>query len=365
MSDAQRTIGLDLPRAIAISLVILAHFGGLNVGYLGFFGVELFFSLSGFLIGSILYRDFTLRREWSFSDIRVFWARRWWRTLPNYYLFLLISIPFHYYFGGLPSPVHFLRYLVFTQNLMTGDNPFYGVSWSLAIEEWFYLLFPLALLCFSVCGASKRVAFVLTTALFVTCPIALRELLLVDTPATAVHLMTIPRLDAVFYGVAISFWTNRRQLGHGTRLLAMIGGVAMVTPFLALFAMHRDGTAVYRVAFVAVPLGFALTMPFLRTIRELPKAIRTWSGAVQSASLWSYSLYLMHVPVLLTVYALFGASRQSVAVDLLSKVTALLLCIVLSKLLYERFEAPLTRRRPGDLRPPSTPDTSSSVLTRP
>jgi peptidoglycan/LPS O-acetylase OafA/YrhL len=365
MTDTQRTIGLDIPRAIAISMVLFAHFGGLRVAYVGNFGVELFFALSGFLIGSILYRDFTARSDWSFANIRTFWARRWWRTLPNYYLFLLISIPFHYYFGGLPSPVHFLRYLVFTQNLMTGDNPFYGVSWSLAVEEWFYLLFPLVLLGFSLCGASKRLAFVLTTALFVSCPIVLRELLLAHSAASAVRLMTIPRLDAVFYGVAVSFWSNRRPLSQRASVLALIGGLAMVAPYLALFAMHLDGTPVYRSAFVAVPLGFALTMPFLRSIRELPRAIVSLSSSVRRISLWSYSLYLMHVPVLFLVYVLFGASRQSMAVDLLSKVSALVLCIVLSKLVYERFEAPLTQRRPSDLWPPSTSSISSTVLTGP
>ena len=345
-ADAHRTIGLDIPRALAISVVVLSHVGGLSFQPFGFFGVELFFALSGFLIGSILYREFTASPRWSMADIRVFWARRWWRTLPNYYLFLLISIPFHYAFGGLPTWDQFLRYLVFTQNLMNSENAFYGVSWSLAIEEWFYLLFPVALLLFSRCGASKRVSFLLSTTVFLVVPILIREMLLPNTAADSVRHMTMPRLDAVFYGVAVAFCVSKYPLSDRVRLGALVAGLALVAPFAVLFALGHDSTAVWRMMFVAVPLGFALCMPWLKTVHAFPRGLAPLGAWVRSISLWSYSIYLMHIPVLFTVYALFGESRQRAVVNLASKALAVVVCVVLSKLVYEQFERRLTRRRP-------------------
>jgi peptidoglycan/LPS O-acetylase OafA/YrhL len=357
-AHAGRSIGLDIPRAVAISVVVLSHVVGIRLAYLGFFGVELFFALSGFLIGSILYQDFTANREWSLSNIRNFWARRWWRTLPNYYLFLFVFVIYQYFSGGLPSPLDFLRYLVFAQNLMNGDNPFYGVAWSLAIEEWFYLLFPLVLLLFSACGASKRVVFLLTMGLFVAVPVLMREILFTSTPASAVRMMTAPRLDAVFYGVAVSFWASRHQLGHAARATALVGGLIIVAPFVPLFALHLDSSPVYRLAYVAVPLGFALAMPFLKSIQQLPGAIAGIGPACQRISLWSYSIYLMHIPTLFAVYGLFGNFRQNWAVNVLSKVLAVIACVYLSKLVYEHFEVRLTQRRPERLRVASALDLS-------
>src|SRR5688572_4697894 len=89
-----RKIGLDLPRALAITLVLVSHFVK-RCEILGFYGVELFFALSGFLIGGILYRDLAASPGWTFPRVKHFWFRRWWRTLPNYYLFLIIALIFH------------------------------------------------------------------------------------------------------------------------------------------------------------------------------------------------------------------------------------------------------------------------------
>jgi peptidoglycan/LPS O-acetylase OafA/YrhL len=86
-----RSFGLDLLRAIAISLVLLAHFVK-AFDKLGFWGVELFFALSGFLIGKILWNSFNQNQYYSFPLIINFWQRRWWRTIPNYWLFLLVMI---------------------------------------------------------------------------------------------------------------------------------------------------------------------------------------------------------------------------------------------------------------------------------
>ena len=118
----KRIYGLDLVRAVAICLVLLSHGRYLiqphiewasNLRVFGFIGVELFFVLSGFLISNILIRDrFYLS---SLNYKRQFIQRRWLRTLPNYFLFLLVNIAIYYLV--LNSPVNWSSYFLFLQNL--------------------------------------------------------------------------------------------------------------------------------------------------------------------------------------------------------------------------------------------------------
>lgn len=92
----KRIFGLDAVRTFAILLVLMSHSRFLNhhfielyrIGNLGYLGVELFFVLSGFLIGQILITSF--EKDSSLKSLFDFWLKRWIRTLPNYYLFLII-----------------------------------------------------------------------------------------------------------------------------------------------------------------------------------------------------------------------------------------------------------------------------------
>jgi peptidoglycan/LPS O-acetylase OafA/YrhL len=126
-----RDFGLDVLRASAIAMVMVHH--GVSVKglpVLGAFGtgVDLFFVLSGFLIGRIYFRS---RLAPSFS-LMSFWQARWLRTLPPYFAMLAI----YSWLEGFPGS----SYLVFLQNY-TGIGGL-GISWSLCVEEQFYLLFP-------------------------------------------------------------------------------------------------------------------------------------------------------------------------------------------------------------------------------
>ncbi len=93
-----RIFGLDLMRAIAIIFVVMGHGLMLEKANTNFpwirliNGVELFFVLSGFLIGGILIKTFNDKENFGIKTIANFWVRRWFRTLPNYYLILIINI---------------------------------------------------------------------------------------------------------------------------------------------------------------------------------------------------------------------------------------------------------------------------------
>ena len=172
MNNNKRIIGLDVLRSIAIILVMLMHSGsmflplarlpliGNIVGKLlaiiipvGYLGVELFFVLSGYLIGSILIKLFSDNKKPIFKEIKQFWIRRWLRTLPNYYFVLLINyIVFVFILNSYPFN---WKYLFFIQNFISVQPSFFRESWSLAVEEWSY--FYCQLLCLYVLYYLKRV----------------------------------------------------------------------------------------------------------------------------------------------------------------------------------------------------------------
>ena len=154
---------LDGVRGLAIAMVILCHYGAhqitstpgtpFNLLHIaltfGWVGVDLFFVLSGFLIGGILmdHRD-------SPRFFATFYMRRICRIFPIYYLWLgitllLLAVNLSPHLSKLFQPdVPFWSYFTYTQNLLLpklGDfgNEWFGVTWSLAVEEQFYLLFPL------------------------------------------------------------------------------------------------------------------------------------------------------------------------------------------------------------------------------
>src|SRR3989344_3904337 len=158
LSDSKRIFGLDLVRCIAILCVLMAH--SITVFLIpfvhnnftarlerifnypfGFLGVEIFFVLSGYLIGSIIIKK--IINGGSVKELFNFYKRRWLRTLPLYFLvvFLLLFNPLaNFYFSWLN--------LVFLQNFDAIALQFNPVSWSLSIEEWFYIVIPFLFLCF-------------------------------------------------------------------------------------------------------------------------------------------------------------------------------------------------------------------------
>ncbi len=169
----QRIASLDFLRALAILSVFISHailaYGATsNTAFLqvGASGVDLFFVLSGWLLGNVIFKE--LQTSGSL-DIKRFWIRRWMRTLPAYFavLFALITLQIVKY-NNYDIPV---AYFFFLQNYFLED--FFYISWSLAVEEQFYLFIaPFLLLLFSRCP--NKIGVILVALLCI--PIILRML---------------------------------------------------------------------------------------------------------------------------------------------------------------------------------------------
>jgi peptidoglycan/LPS O-acetylase OafA/YrhL len=150
----ERNAWLDTLRAIAILAVIACHISSsfrelnatqdhhwlaihhwLGIAGLGGHGVDLFFVLSGWLLGCLLLSEKTRTNQ---IDVKRFWMRRWLRTLPAYYMVLLLTLGQRILQGRWQFDDGY--YFLFLQNYALDPLPFFGVSWSLCVEEQFYLL---------------------------------------------------------------------------------------------------------------------------------------------------------------------------------------------------------------------------------
>jgi peptidoglycan/LPS O-acetylase OafA/YrhL len=139
---------LDGMRGVAILIVLLAHLG-LN-RYLWKFkfylvsntGVSMFFVLSGFLITTLLLKELLQTGEIS---LKRFYIRRALRILPVAYLFLVVLIMLNQVYSLNIGAAHFIASFLFYKNLPMPNEPYTAHFWSLAVEEQFYLTFPVLL----------------------------------------------------------------------------------------------------------------------------------------------------------------------------------------------------------------------------
>ncbi|MBE9660396.1 acyltransferase family protein [Mucilaginibacter myungsuensis] len=353
--DHNRSFGLDLARAFAICLVLLSHFGHNSFDAFGFWGVELFFALSGFLIGQILWRNFSATNTWDLKQIFNFWSRRWWRTVPNYFLFFLIMLLLAYLQDvQLPGIGRISQFLWFGQNLVESHFDFYPVAWSLCIEEWFYLLFPLFLFVLFKTGLTAKNTFTITLLLFFAGSITIRYLLINSDHGTSLRTITFARLDAIASGVAVAYVLQMVTINKLTRAVLFITGSLIVCiPAVLIFLMHTPVEVIEQnpIFLLTVPVGFAITLPFLSTLNALPQSLKSINITVNKLSLWSYSIYLSHMPIMWLAYSMMADMRQSMVGNLLSKLSALTLTIMASALVFRFFEVPFTKKRPSEYKP--------------
>jgi peptidoglycan/LPS O-acetylase OafA/YrhL len=360
-----RVFGLDLLRAAAILSVICAHgfvvlyphFGAvLGVfGHGGFYGVELFFVLSGFLIGQILIRQGPALGH--AANVAVFYVRRWFRTLPLFLLFLAINVWLEYRFRehhvGFSEA---LSHGFFLRNLTGFHMSFFPESWSLAIEEWFYLLFPAAL--WLGLKISKRFDSVFLAAAFAffTFSTVARMLAANDPAATwseAQRMVVIYRFDALMMGMFAAWFSVRFPVRWGKhRLLVALAGLALLFWMYATLwkienhqlAFGDDSYFARTFRFTLVSLGFALLLPWASAWKLTRE--NSCSTAIRRIALWSYGLYLVHLPVFMIVTEFaFRDSNKSVVRALSSFALQIGGAILLSALLYRFFESRCTRLR--------------------
>jgi peptidoglycan/LPS O-acetylase OafA/YrhL len=303
-----RNIGLDFIRAIAILLVLIGHIELISkpinqpIFYkLGVYGVEIFFVLSGFLIGQIIIKTYSTNR--TFNGLRTFWIRRWMRTLPLYFLVLLIR---EFFFN--PENIFHFYHFVFLQDVMQHwgyDFLWFGESWSLAVEEWFYLLVPLILLVIPLKYNWKNISLVLLGLIAIISIYRIFYVMVYDKPYnTGVRIFTPIRLDALLYGVMLA-GLKMNQSYYYTLLSRWFVPLSAILFFVFLnfilpgfMVYNGQGIKLWSASsgFSVISFLVALMIPFIESNNTLHQLlnINLLRHVIIFTSLFSYCLYLVH-----------------------------------------------------------------------
>lgn len=336
LSNKKRISSIDIFRALAILSVVIYHFNEyLPMGYLG---VDLFFVISGFLIGRMLIREFITTQSVHFFK---FFLSRGFKIWPSYYFFLLFGNLIAYFLYKNIAPDYYipledlLRYLFFIKNFVgTQYHWCFEHLWSLCVEEHFYLVAPFL---FIVLGWLLRFNFSKKIVLFtgVICIIVLgifmRYVLIEHFSKSINHYeSTLVRVHelavGVFMGLLFVYYEDKLMQIKNLYLLFIIG----LLVFIALLFFHASTeNYFFQTHFfpVSIPFAFLLMMTGIYFV-DFSK----WK-TLRFIAYYSYNWYLWHT---LWVKFISIYINSNVLGLLVYMVFTFLLAIVFTKVIEEK-----------------------------
>ncbi len=368
MMGDSKTIRDDVQglRAVAVLVVIVAH-AGLTLLPGGFVGVDVFFVVSGFLISGLLYREIAERRTLSLAT---FWARRARRILPAASVVtiatVLLSLLWLPVIDARQTIVDAIWVSLFAGNVHFSNQDVYyftqgfGASplqhyWSLAVEEQFYVAWPLLLLgCLGLVSLARRLGggrgplrrerplprtAILVMLLVITGASFAWSVVQTGTTPASAYFSTFTRAWELGVGALVALITHR-ALRRMSRFVASALGLAGLASILAACLLYSAETA--------FP-GYAAALPVLGTAALLVAgggsvrpvtAYLLESRPMRAIGDWSYSLYLWHWPALILPERVLGRSLTPVEVGI-----ALTVTVLLSALTFHFVETPFRTAR--------------------
>jgi len=322
VANSQRSLELDFLRCVAVALVILRHLAPYPAdtpaavravleiaGRMGWMGVDLFFVLSGYLISGLLFREYLQHGRMRLGR---FLIRRGLKIYPSFYLLIFASVA-----AGVAQGWHvpwkkLLAEVFFYQNYVTG---LWSHTWSLAVEEHFYLTLPVVLLVLmrrGGAGAPNPFQWLPKLFIVVASGILAARLLTMWAMASEapdqdrfLHTQVFPthlRIDALGFGVILSYL-------HHFRTASLVAWVrrwrwALAGMFLcgvvpsAIWELEKT-PFLYTIGFTLVYLGMG-SLLLLCLVQGLPRS-RVFRGAAWMGS-FSYSVYLWHLAVAMVLH---------------------------------------------------------------
>jgi len=356
--SSSRLHGLDTLRAIAIVLVFMNHYrlfvsdgGAFGFwGEVGWTGVDLFFGLSGYLIGNQILA--ALRSEHGFSLPR-FYARRFLRTLPNFYVVLALYYLWPAFRGDSPL-LPLWKFLTFTQNIHLTPGTAFSHAWSLCVEEQFYVLLPAVVLLIAAFRRSLHWAWAAVAASFIA-GMLVRSMLWqehVHGPQGLfgyykyIYYASWCRFDELVAGVALALLKNHHP--RAWRQITSCGNwplfAGLATAALTLTVFFTDHYA-YWVTVLGYP-ALAASVALLLVAAMSPGSMlyRLRIPGAASLALWSYAIYLLHKQLCILLKPLLQA--QGLGPDGWQAMLLMALASVLTgSLLYALVETPFMRLR--------------------
>lgn len=360
--------GLDGLRAIAVLLVIVYHFWP-TVLPGGMIGVDIFFVISGFLITSLLLREGALNGRIALGS---FWVRRARRLLPAIALMILVLGPVSLIVGG-DIQVNLGRQLLgaatFSSNwisIFAGNDYFAQTSpelftnfWSLAVEEQFYVLWPLLIVASGLLLGRRWRHFSAVMVLGILASLGAAAFLLMNgTPISRIYYGTDTHLYGLLLGALLAFarpWSlyppmGKKALYRVAQPFGLIAFTRVMVSWLSLFALIPYAILVPESAPGAIPWGlFGASLLALGVIQGmLPDMLAGASEALRrllnfAPLRWvgerSYGLYLWHWPLAVVMHYVLGADRSP-----LVNVGVLVATFAIAEMSYRWVETPIRRR---------------------
>jgi peptidoglycan/LPS O-acetylase OafA/YrhL len=268
-------------------------------GRCGWIGVDLFFVLSGFLVSGLLFREY---KRYGEIDCARFLIRRGLRIYPPYYLFLAVIALLSMTTRRPVSLANTLAASCFVQSYLTKLPGIWSHTWSLAIEQHFYLF--IALLFLVLLRSRLQNPFRVALACYVVVAIGSLIWRLINarsypySPVTHIFLTHL-RMDSLFFGVILAYVYNlepgRLRIVYNHRFVAAIASLLLVLPSGLLpvehFFMHTIGLSL-------LYLGFGGMLLVSLTLAEPAWMLaRHAIGTLAFIGSHSYSIYLCHLPL--------------------------------------------------------------------
>lgn len=349
-----RVPALDGVRGLAIALVLLAHVGGVDGA--GLVGVLVFFVLSGYLITWLLIGEHDRNGGIALRD---FYWRRVARLLPGLVAFLAAFVLVAGVFDvgvtrsdALHGVIQGLTYVTdFTLGLQAGYVPELAHLWSLAVEEQFYLVWPLALIALlRGWGQGRRLRLLVTVTVMAA---VLRIVTMAVAPALGLFIYALPTtwVDALLIGALCAVLRKdesvaaQRLATFAKRGDVLVVALALIAAFALVPGSYR-WTGTY---LVGIPLLSAATGIVILGIADgKAPSVLSFLGSrpIGSLGVVSYSLYLYNSTCIMLVQRVFG-------MGLVQRLAGLVLAVTLAYLSYRFIERPvlsLHRRRVRDRR---------------
>lgn len=303
-----RNFGLDVVRVFALSLILFQHcsfdYDIISRSKVGAFAAEIFFVLSGFLIGGMLLRDIDKKLP-ALHTIKTFLIRRWWRILPLYYVILVVAI--------LTKPEVPIRdvlyYAVFLQGFHMVDG-FFIHSWTLGVEEWFYLAAPIFLV--FVCSITRDPKKIIRAILLFMLSVIFLRLVYIGVrgshPGDYWVMKAIPpfRFDSLFCGVLLAYLRHVNHTFYTKLQSRTYFFVGVLTCAAYVLLLHFGAQSAYKsqlsvvlpiAGFIFLSVAIAMTLPYSELV-PLPNRNRRIGkfiyGFITYTSVMTYAIYLWH-----------------------------------------------------------------------
>ncbi len=298
---------IDGLRAIAVVSVLLYHAGASIAGTPlfpgGFIGVDIFFVISGYLISSLIFNELRDTGRFSFTN---FYERRAKRILPALFVVMLASILVGW-FVLLPSDFVAMGHSIGSSVLFVSNIYFYIVTteyaapdsnllpllhtWSLSVEEQFYLIFPVIVL---ICTRIPKTYWIAAASITFLASLAFAEAMTEKDPSFSFYLLP-SRMWELLAGVAIALLERRTPSAFITKSASALSLIALLT-IIASVLFGFDKESHHPGLLTLIPVGACALLILTASPQNITGKLLSlkpmiWIGLI------SYSLYLWHFPI--------------------------------------------------------------------